>query len=75
MKRFSPNPNGLGMYLKKNFGSVDFDWDAEPPMITLSVRDEAGNQVLAKNVSMDELRFPDFEGAAPAACVDESHLH
>jgi len=79
MKRFSPNPFGLGMYLERNFGTVDFDWEGATPVVTLSVRDHDGNPVLQKNVSVEDLRLPSDgnsmqEGKRPGACTHEGEL-
>lgn len=76
MKMVSPNLFSLGMYLSKNFGTVDFDWEGEAPSATLAVRDHSGHVVLRKRVSLDELKMGsrDSEGI-PASCGDEASLH
>lgn len=55
-------------------GSIEVDWAAEPPRVTLALRDVHGNPRVQRVVSLDELQFPAGAGAdgggAPCEVTD-----
>jgi len=74
MKIAAPNPCSLGMYLGKNFGTVDFSWEGRPN-VTLTVRDDKGAVALEKVVSIDTLTYADSTAENEVDCVWEDDLH
>lgn len=52
-----PNRHRMGsLYGELNYGLIEIDWNAEPITITLQVRDEAGDVVIAETLSLADLQ-------------------
>jgi alkaline phosphatase D len=52
-----PNRHRLGFnYRKVNFGTIEIDWSAPDPLITLQVRDIDGKPALEHQIKLSELR-------------------
>ena len=47
-----------------NFGQIEIDWEAAPPVVTLAVRDERGAEFAAVLCTLADLTPPAASGPA-----------
>lgn len=57
-RKVEANANRIGeSYWKNNFGLIEIDWEEADPLLSLSLRNVAGNEVLKQQVRRSELSW------------------